>query len=196
MADPEELLGALPDESPPPEIVLAAVRVFRYRALAAVAIGIALVLAGAFVLQQINVNGQFPVKVATALVQGGEYGGEGIGDVHTVDGLSVVVWEVYGAGSAANPDTLYVHVVGWDPKGRDLFVEVTDVTYGDLRVGSTEQRQGGSRDGATTLLDVWFGVELPPPELTPVFGPLRFDADMVRLRDDRVVATVPFEVKI
>lgn len=36
MADTEELLSSLPQESPPPEIVLSAVRGFRYRAIATV----------------------------------------------------------------------------------------------------------------------------------------------------------------
>ena len=36
MAEVDTILGSLPEESPPPEIVLSAVRVFRYRAVAAV----------------------------------------------------------------------------------------------------------------------------------------------------------------
>ncbi len=37
MAEADTLLGTLPEESPPPEIVLSAVRAFRYRAIAALA---------------------------------------------------------------------------------------------------------------------------------------------------------------
>lgn len=44
--DIERVLGDLPEESPPPEIVLAAVRAFRYRAIAAVAA----IIAGALLL--------------------------------------------------------------------------------------------------------------------------------------------------
>jgi len=192
MADPEKALKDIPPESPPPEIVLAAVRVFRYRALAVVALGIALVIGAVFVYQQINVEGQFSVKVATAAVQGGSYSGKGIGEVHIVDGISVVVWEVVGGG-VGDPQVFYVHLVGWDPKGRQLQVEMADPRFGGEPARVTGQEGGGNWGGSTTLLDLWIGLE------TRRDAPLTFEAEVVRYRNDggrEVVATVPFRVDI
>ncbi len=193
MADPENALKDLPPESPPPEIVLAAVRVFRYRALAVVALGVALVIGAVFVYQKINVEGQFSVKVATARVQDGTYFGKGIGEVHTVDGISVVVWEVVGGGVGAYPQIFYVHLVGWDPKGRQVQVEMADPRFGDEPARVTGQEGGGNWGGSTTLLDLWVGLETPGPV------PLTFEAQVVRYGSDGgrdVLARVPFEVNV
>jgi hypothetical protein len=193
MADPESALKDLPPESPPPEIVLAAVRVFRYRALAVVALGVALVIGAVFVYQRINVEGQFSVKVATARVQGGTYFGKGIGEIHTIDGISVVVWEVVGDGIGAYPQVLYVHLVGWDPKGRQVEVEMANPKFGGEPARVTGLEGGGNWGGSTTLLDLWIGLE------TSGSGPLTFEAQVVRYRNDgsrEVVATTPFEVSV
>jgi hypothetical protein len=192
MADPEELLEGLGEESPPPEIVLAAVRLFRYRAIAVAAIVVAVVVSGALVFQQVNVNSQFPVKVATARVTGGSYSGDGVGEFRMVGDISVVIWEVYGTGGA-NPDTFYVHAIGWDPQGRQLSIEVRDIRYGGRPSRLSGWADGSSWD-STTLLDLWFGAAVQGG-----VGPLAFDIQLVRYAPDGsrdVVGTVPFELGI
>lgn len=193
MADPEELLGALPEESPPPEIVLAAVRVFRYRALAAVSIALALGVVGAFVVQKLEDDSRFLVQVARAGYEGGIWYPEGVGDLRKVGETRLGVWEVVGD-HVPNPSVFYVHLVGWGPGTRNTSVEISDPRYAGVPTALTGQRYGGGAEGGEVLHDVWFGVEAPGPK-----GPLTFDAQLVRYRDDgtpEVLGTVPFEIDV
>ncbi len=54
MTDPDDLLREIPDESPPPEIVVAAVRAFRYRAIAVVTSIIAAMFLATFALGKLG----------------------------------------------------------------------------------------------------------------------------------------------
>jgi hypothetical protein len=193
MADPEELLGALPDESPPAEIVLAAVRVFRYRALAVIAVVVALLVGGVYVVQRLEDDSRFMVQVARAGYEGGVYvDAPGVGDIQTVDGMHVVVWEVVGGELGPDPRTFYVHLLGWsegDPEGS---LELADVRFGGVPARVTgEESSGTGERGGPTRVDLWFAVE------TSGLGPLTFDAEIVRYRNGgsrEVVASVPFEI--
>ena len=188
MADPEELLGALPEESPPPEIVLAAVRVFRYRALAVAAIAIALIVAGTVFVQKLAANGRLLAEVGNARYTGGVLADtEGVGEFKTVNDLTLTVWEVvrsWGGG------TIYVHVVGWDERGRSLILDVKDPRFGGIPANETGLEGNPNRVAPRTLLDLWFAVDRRTP------GPLTFEAVVSQFHPERdeVIARVPFEI--
>jgi hypothetical protein len=189
MADPEEALKGLPPESPPPEIVLAAVRVFRYRALAIVALALALVLCGVLVSKRIGVESQFSVQVAIARGTGSSVVA---GDVRTVDGFNVVVWDIVGNGK-----TLYVHLVGWDPQRRKVWVEMADPRFGGVPAQVTGGESNSNSDGNTTLFDEWVGLTTPESRGQPFLPPLTFDAQIVTYGNQgtrQVLASVPFQV--
>lgn len=185
MADPEELLRDPLPESPPPEIVLAAVRVFRYRVLAVTAIVLALIVAGSVVVQRLAENGRFLVEVADAHYTGGVLANaEGVGETETTGGVTSMVSEV-----VRSPDggTIYVHVIGWDDRGRNLWLTVEDPRFGGVPANETGLEGGGVRATDRTLLDLWFAVERRTP------GSLTFDAVVIDAQGE-VVARMPFEI--
>lgn len=189
MTDPEELIASLPDASPPPEIVLAAVRVFRYRVLAVVALAVALAVVGVVLVQKLAANGRFLAEAGAAHYTGMVLkDAPGVGEFEAADGITLTVWEV-----VTSPDgrTVYVHVIGWDERGRSLILDTRDPRFDGVPASEVglEGNPGGTED--RTLLDLWFAVE----RVTP--GPLTFDAIVLRVArhgDDEVVASVPFEI--
>lgn len=187
MADPEDLLGTVPEESPPPEIVLAAVRVFRYRALAFVAIAVALAVVGVVFVQKLATNGRFLAEVGNAHYTGGELSGSGIGEFKTADDITLTVWEVVRSSDGA---TVYVHVIGWDERGRSLILDVRDPRFGGVVANETGLEGDPNHLEVRTLLDLWFAVERRTP------GPLTFEAIVRQFHPsrDEVIARVPFEI--
>jgi hypothetical protein len=185
MADPEELLGALPPESAPPEIVLAAVRVFRYRVLAVVALAVALAVVGGVFVQKLAGNGRFLVEVGDAHYTGGVLANaKGVGASETVDDVTLTVWE---AVRSSDGRTIYVHLIGWDERGRNLWLDARNLAFGGVPANETGLEGSPSTVAGRTLLDLWFAVERTTP------GPLTFDA-AIEGPGARVLASVPFEI--
>lgn len=188
MADPEELLGALPEESPPPEIVIAAVRVFRYRVLAVAALAVALTVVGVVWANKLAGNGRFLAEVGDARYTGGVLqDADGVGEMETVGGITLTVWEVV---RSADGRTIYVHVLGWDDRGRDAILDMRDPRFGGIPANELglEGNPGGTEE--MTFLDLWFAVERRSP------GPLTFEAlvEVSRPTGWEAVARVPFEI--
>jgi hypothetical protein len=72
MPDPEQLLADLPQESPPPEIVLAAVRGARYRAIAFVVTVVTIVLVAGFLVDRHLAEPPDPAVAAKQAARDGE----------------------------------------------------------------------------------------------------------------------------
>jgi hypothetical protein len=185
MADPEALLRDGPPESPPPEIVLAAVRVFRYRVLAVVALAVALGVVGVVLVQKLAANGRFLAEVGDAHYTGGVLANaKGVGASQTVDDITLSVWE---AVRSSDGRTIYVHVIGWDERGRNLWLDARNFRFGGVPANETGLEGGPTTVAGRTLLDLWFAVERSTP------GPLTFDA-VIEGAGSEVVASVPFEI--
>lgn len=134
--DPEQLLRELPDESPPPEIVLAAVRVFRYRAIAVIALAFGLTVSGIYAAHR------FLGPVTTDdEVQAVRHGGETvtIASEQDVSGVHVMFWEVIWKGGKG-----FAHFQAWDPQNRNFGVEVRNLTIRGRAVQVVGGGGGGS----------------------------------------------------
>ncbi len=109
MTDPEDLLRGFPEESPPPEIVIAAVRAFRYRAIAIGASIIAAMFIATFALGKIGPS-DVDAEVAAAM-----RGGADVVPVLTgaqYDGTFVTFSEL-----VIDGNTGYARLLVWDTKG-------------------------------------------------------------------------------
>lgn len=109
MTDPDDLLRNIPEESPPPEIVVSAVRGFRYRAIAVVASIIAVTFVAVFLLGRLGPSDD-AVNAASAARGGAE-----VIPVLTVaehDGIYVAFSEL-----VVDGDTGYIRFLAWDTKG-------------------------------------------------------------------------------
>jgi hypothetical protein len=162
MAEPEDLLREMPPESPPPEIVLSALRVFRYRAIAAIALALALVVSAFVIKSELDEDARFMEQVGEAMHDGGV--SQDV-QVRTVDGVEVMFWElVWGDG------TVYVHVLAWDEGGRDFSLDILDPTLDGRRATSVGiNRSGGGSLSGITHTDLWeeFGsFEGPSADIT------------------------------
>jgi hypothetical protein len=109
VTDPDDQLRNIPEESPPPEIVIAAVRAFRYRAIAFVASIVAITFIAVFLLGRLGLSDV--ADDAASAVRGGA-------DVIPVlvedeyDGIYVAFSELIIDG-----DTGYIRFLAWDTKG-------------------------------------------------------------------------------
>ena len=134
--DPEQLLRDLPEQSPPPEIVLAAVRVFRYRAIAVIALAFGLTVSGIYAAHR------FLGPVTTDdEVQAVRHGGQTvtIANEQDVAGVHVLFWEViWKAGKG------FAHFQAWDPQNRNFGVEVRNLSVGGRPVQVVGGGGGGS----------------------------------------------------
>ncbi|VAW05247.1 hypothetical protein MNBD_ACTINO02-3259 [hydrothermal vent metagenome] len=109
MTDPEDLLHSFPEEAPPPEIVLAAVRAFRYRAIAIGASIIAAMFIATFALGKIGPS-DVDAEVAAAVRDGAD-----VVPVLTsaqYDGIFVSFSEL-----VVDGNTGYARLLVWDTKG-------------------------------------------------------------------------------
>jgi hypothetical protein len=158
MGDEAEVaLAGLPRESPPPEIVLAAVRAFRYRALATVAVLVAAVLVGGWVAR--SVFGFHPVEVRAAQAR---YAGgvQSVGAATVVQGVTVMLPEV----AFDDRGHAYFQVLAMDAERRGVAIEVTSVRIGGLP--ATLLDYSGGADARFSQL--WQEVEVPSPRSNPV----------------------------
>jgi hypothetical protein len=137
--DPEQLVGDLPRESPPPEIVLAAVRVFRYRAL------IVLVLVAALSTIGVLVADRFlgPVSTDDVVAAARHSGGtttlaleQDVGDVR------VLFWEIVSSSGA--PAKGFAHILAWGHAGSAFQVRMTKLVIGGQQVSFAELGSLGS----------------------------------------------------
>lgn len=188
MAEPEELLARLPEESPPPEIVLAAVRVFRYRVVTVVALAVALAVVGVVWVNKLAANGRFLAEIGSAHYTGGVLSNaKGIGEFVTAgQDITLTVWEVV---RSEDGRTIYVHVIGWDQRGRSLWLGARNFRFGGIPAKETGLEGGLASATDRTLLDLWFAVERATP------GPLTFDA-LIERSGAKVVFTIPFEISM
>ena len=147
MADPEVLLQRLPEESPPPEIVMAALRVFRYRAIAAVLLAVALVVSAILVKSQLDANSRLQQKIAAARYTEGVIS---VSDIHDVDGANLMLYEIV----RGDDQEAFVHIIAWDPQGRPFTPTIVDPMVNDepAELGEIESSGGGSR---LTTVDLW-----------------------------------------
>lgn len=185
MADTAELLRGLPEESPPPEIVLSAVRAFRYRATAVLASLVAGFLVLFVVLpslgpedlgvraESLRARGVTPLFVSaqlgtvevtlTELVMG-----DGEGFIHFVveeHGDDVVV-EFDFESVLISPDGISLFPT--ESEGQSLEVGAADPALGEYFVGGPDAASGwirfeGEHD-ADGPLSVVFRVFFVPPE--------------------------------
>ena len=182
MRDPEEMLRSLPPESPPPEVVMAAVRVFRYRAIAVIALACALVVSAVILKGHLDRDARLQERIGRI-----RYTTGGTMDVHEfreVDGVEVVVWEIV----VDEADSSYVHVLAWDDRGRDFSIDISD-PEADGRpttLGSIESYGGGRKP---THTDLWQEIRVPSIEDV---DSLSFDVDV----SGDVTGSFPFEIKI
>lgn len=193
MNDPEELLRDDARVSPPPEIVLAAVRVFRYRLLAVVAAIALVAVLGATFLTKLAENGRFLVEVAEAQYDGGIVCCPvGIGIPHEDGDVTLMVWEVVSSDLGDDRAPLYVHVIGWDERARPLILDMDDprIDGEPAREIGLEGSPGAGTD--RTLFDLWFSVDAPIDART-----LTFDAVVTRVNANPTpVVTMPFAIEL
>ncbi|VAW09640.1 hypothetical protein MNBD_ACTINO02-755, partial [hydrothermal vent metagenome] len=109
MTDPDDLLRKIPDESPPPEIVIAAVRAFRYRAIAVVASIIAAMFIATFALGKVGPS-DVDAEVAAAVRDGADVVPVLTGAQY--DGIFVSFSEL-----VVDGNTGYARLLVWDTKG-------------------------------------------------------------------------------
>ena len=182
MSDPETLIRSMPKESPPTEVVVAAIRVFRYRAIVAVVLSVALVLSAFILKAKIDEDSRLQERIGQIRYTTG--GTITVNELHDVDGAKVTLWEVV----VDEADSSYVHVLAWDERGRDFTLAITDprVDGRSSTLGSVESYGGGAR---RTHVDLWQEIRVPDiagaTELT-------FDVDV----EGDVSGSIPFRVKI
>jgi hypothetical protein len=165
-------------------VVTAAMRVFRYRALAAVALACALVLSAVILKGKLDADARLLERVGQIRYTTG--GVIGVADVRDLDGVNVVLWEVV----VDESPTSYVHVLAWDERGRDFTIEISDpvVDGNETSLAAVEGFGGGRRP---THADLWQEIRLPAPAAQ--IDSLTFDVDVV---GDGVSGSIPFEVHL
>src|SRR5687768_9771586 len=92
MHDTEDMLRSLPPESPPAEVVVAALRVFRYRAIAAIALACALVLSAFILKSNLDRDARLLERIGQIRYTSGAT--QTLNRLQEVDGVKVLLWEV------------------------------------------------------------------------------------------------------
>ena len=182
MRDPEEMLRSLPPESPPAEVVVAALRVFRYRAIAAIALACALLLSAIVLKGNLDRDARLLERIGEIRYTSG--GTQTLNRLRDVDGIKVLLWEV-----VSDEDSSYVHVLGWDESGRDFSLAISDPEADDkpTSLGAVEGYGGGRQP---THADLWQEIRAPSSADTLSFN--------IEVRDEEggVAGSVPFEIDI
>lgn len=182
MRDPEDLLRSLPPESPPPEVVMVAMRVFRYRAFGALALAAAIVLSGFMVKGALDRDARLLERIGGIRYTTG--GTININELRDVDGAKVLLWEVV----MDEDGTSFVHLLAWDDLGRNLTMSIVGarVDGQPVALGSLEGYGGGVE---RTHADLWQEISVPTSgeELT-------FEVEV--RSDDEVFGSVPFEIDV
>ncbi len=158
MADEtERLLRELPAESPPPEIVLAAVRVFRYRAIAVAALAVMVAVLAVSILPRFLRPTTTDDEVAAVRRDGAS---QTLALEQDVQGIHVLLWEI-----VWGKERSFVHLQAWDPQGRALDAEVAGLTVGGRVVQPDGVGGGGgssSEEGRLSFWEVYSFFPTPP----------------------------------
>jgi hypothetical protein len=173
MSEPEALLADLPEESPPPEVVLLAVRAFRYRLMAGVLL-VAILGAGAYVLGTRVLHPETVEQRACRLPRSPLGAYASIGDAHVL--LAEVAYEY------PRSDEAYLHFFAWGTNStKNVYMRVVEVRIGGRKVRAF--RAGGSGSaawsewqlvhttsplGLSIEADVTLFVRIDPSDATPV----------------------------
>ena len=186
MRDPEELLRSLPPESPPPEIVMAAIRVFRYRAIAAIALACALVLSAFVVKGQIDEDSRLLERIGEIRYTTG--GVVAVNQLRDVNGVKVMLWEVV----VDESDTTYVHALAWDARGRDFSIAISEPSADGrpATLGSVEGFGGGAN---RTHAEVWQEIRVPS---TAELRTLTFNVEVQAKDEEELSGSIPFEIDL
>ena len=193
-ADPELLLKDLPEESPPPEVVLAAVRVFRLRALGALALSVALVLGVWLYAEKAGEASRFQERIGRLRYS---VGTETFAEEHLVGDVHVLFWEIVG-----DEEREFIHVQAWGQADRALSIEIRDVRFSGVSVpiavrdggGGVVNITGGSageKECCPAYDEEWVEVK-PPSAEGDGSGSLTFEV-RVLLDDGSVIGTTRFE---
>lgn len=192
MREPESLLRQEPDESPPTEIVLAAVRVFRYRLLAVIALGLALAVVGSAVVERLNANDRLLVEIANARYEGGTLQARGLGEARRENAISVTAREIVTGPLDGDGGPIYVHLIGRDDRGRGGVLDVEDTRISGSPAPTTGIEGSASVHAGVDRFDLWFSVERSRT------GPLTFEAVVTSFGagDATELARIPFDLTI
>ena len=182
MTEPEDVLRSMPKESPPPELVMAAMRVFRYRAVAAIFLSCALVLSAFILKSKIDEDSRLLARIGEIRYTTGHV--TSVNLRRDVDGATVMLWEVV----VDEADASYVHVLAWDDRGRDFTLEVSDPRV-DGRSTTLAAIEGSGGGGNRTYVDLWQEIRVPSVEDA---GELTFDIQVA----GEVSGSIPFRVEI
>ena len=183
MRDPEDLLRSLPPESPPAEVVLAAIRVFRYRAIVAIVLACALVLSAVILKGHLDRDARLLERIGRIRYTTG--GVMTPNKLRDIDGIKVLLWEVV----VDEADAAYVHVLAWDRTGRHFSLVVSDPEADGkpISLGAIEGSGGGIK---LTHGDLWQEIRAPSGAEM-----LSFNVE-VRSDEDGLIGAVPFEIHI
>ena len=186
MTDPEQALAVPPDESPPPEIVLAAVRGFRYRTVAVISIGALATLLVMAVLARFR-PGDIGTDAARAASQGAEV--LPVLESGEYDGINVVVSEIVVEG-----DAVFLRYLAWDTKGHAAVeVHVAALETGGVRLEpSTTSFQDLSLcdvPGRRTTTGGWARFESPGR----IEGPVSIEVEFLIWPEERCEGSATIE---
>lgn len=184
MPEPEDLLRSMPPESPPREVVMAAIRVFRYRAIAGIAIACALVLSAVILKGALDEDSQLLARIASSRYETG--GVISVAELADVDGVSVMVWEIV----VDDSPTSFVHIQAWDQRGRDFAIAI-DSPVVDGQPASLAALEGVGGGQQMTHAELWQEIILPRP--SSQIDSLSFD---IRVTGNDVSGSIPFEISI
>lgn len=182
MSDPETLIRSMPKESPPTEVVVAALRVFRYRAIVAVFLSVALVLSAFILKNKIDEDSRLLERIGQIRYTTG--GTISVNELRDVDGANLLLWEVV----VDETGSSYVHVLAWDERGRDFTISISNARV-DGRPATLAAIESSGGGAARTYVDLWQEVREPdtadPDELT-------FEVEV----EGEISGSVPFRVRI
>lgn len=184
MTDPDDLLRGIPDESPPPEIVVAAVRGFRYRAIAVVTSIIAAVFLATFALGKLG-----PPDLGTDAAAAIRGGADVIPVLATAeyDGIVVTFSEI-----VIDGDTGYIRLLFRDMKQHgEVTFEVTAIevagqrqeVFGNSLANLFSYRAPGGELQERTSTGGWFRFENP----NGIAPPVVVEVQLLILTEDMVL---------
>jgi hypothetical protein len=184
--DPEDLLRGLPEESPPPEIVLAAVRLFRYRAFAFIVIAAGL-LAGGLLLLHRYLSAGTPIEQQVAAMRRGGLV-QPIGQEQTAAGVHVLLWEVVWKDGRG-----FAHYLAWWGEDSGIDVSLRDLSIAGQPVALT----GGEGEASCCpgMAEGWAEFRSPAPPRLPVTAAVDVLSRSETSARPQVLATMRFEVK-
>ena len=155
MREPEELLRTLPKEKPPPEVVLAAMRVFRYRAIAVIALACALIASALILRTKLDEDARLLERIGRIRYTTGA--ATTLGERRMVDGIELTLWEVV----TDADNSAYVHLLARDEQGRDFTMRISNPRVdGETTSLASGGGSGGGPLGELTHVDLWQEIRL------------------------------------